>query len=129
MTKPRSTFGSSIPELKEVITQYGCGLGRGGPPYVVVGQYFSKASGPIGGILAAAQNEIHARIILREVNKNGSAVVHRTEHHSNPTFSIAEFKKQLKAKMEAQKLADEQAEVAEKLASEKPAFKLELVKP
>lgn len=129
MTKPRSTFGSSIPELKEVITKYGCGLSRGEPLYVVVGQYFSKASGPIGGILAAAQNEIHARIILREVNKNGKAEVHRTEHHPNPTFSIAEFKKQFREKMEAQKLADEQAEVAEKIASKKPAFKLELVKP
>lgn len=128
MTTHKSTFGSSIPELKEAITKYGCGLGRGGPQYVVVGQYFSKASGPIGGILAAAQNEIHAHLILREVNKNGSAVVHRTEHHSNPTFSIAEFKKQLKAKMEAQKLADEQAEVAEKIAETKPPFKLTLVK-
>jgi len=127
MAKPIQKFGSTIPELKEVITKYGCGLGRGGPPYVVVGQYFSKASGPIGGILAAAQNEFHAHVIMREVNKNGSAVVHRTEHHPNPTFSIAEFKTRIREKMEAQKLADEQAELAEKLATEKP-FRLELVK-
>lgn len=132
MTNTSSKFGSSIPELKEVIVQYGCGLGHAGcvagPPYVVVGQYFSKASGPIGGILAAAKNEMYAHLICREVNKNGKADVHRTEYHPKPTFSIEEFKNQLKAKMEAQKLADEQAEVAEKLAVEKPVFKLELVK-
>jgi hypothetical protein len=130
MTKPISKFGCSIPELKTVITKYGCGLGKSvtadGPPYVVVGQFYSD-SGPIGGILAAAQDEFSAHAILREVNKKGTAKVYRSEFHSAPNFSIASYKDQIRAKMEEQRLADEQAKLSEKIPEVKKTS-LKLVK-
>jgi hypothetical protein len=126
MTKQPSKFGSTIPELTEVIDKYGCGLGKDNPLYVVVGRIISS-DGPIGGILAASQNEFYANIICREVNKKGDAKVYQTEFHQNPNFSIAAFKQGLKDKIEAQKLADEQAELSEKIAAT-PKFKLKIVK-
>lgn len=107
MKKPSSKFGDTIPELKEIITKYGCGLGDS-PPYVVVGTYNSNESGSIMGILAACQNQFHAYLIRREVNKHGSSDVHRTEFHPNPTFIISEYKKGIKNKIDAQKLANEE---------------------
>jgi hypothetical protein len=120
--KPK--FGSSIPELNNIITRYGSTLGKA--PYVIVGNYYSKEIGPFGGILATAQNEFYANLLLREVLKNGTAVIHRTENHTNPTFSVAGYKQYIKEKMEAQKLTEEQAELTEKVAT-KP-FILTLVK-
>jgi len=105
--KKRSTkWGSTIPELKDVIQKYGCGLGIS-PPYIVHGQYNSPTAGPIMGILAAAENQFHAYIIWREVMKNGKATVYRTEFHPNQNFSIAIYKEKVREKMDAQKRQDE----------------------
>lgn len=107
MTKRPAKFGTTVPELKEVISKYGCGLGTD-PPYVVVGEFKSKTKGPYGGILAAAQNQFYAYLIWREVNKNGNALVKRSEFHPKTNFSIAGYKQQLREKMEAQKQAEKQ---------------------
>jgi hypothetical protein len=123
MAKQSIKFGSSIPELKEVIQKYGCGLGDS-PPYLVFGSYNSKVSGPVMGILAVTGNEFYANIILREVKKNGRAEVMRSEFHPNTNFNISIYKQTLQDKMEAQKQAEE---LTEKVAS-KTKTKLELVK-
>jgi hypothetical protein len=107
MTKRPTKFGTTVPELKEVIAKYGCGLGSD-PPYVVVGEFNSKTKGPYAGILAAALNQFHAYLIWREVNKNGRADVKRSEFHPKTNFSIARYKQQLREKMEAAKLAEQQ---------------------
>jgi hypothetical protein len=101
MNKRPTKFGCTIPELKDVISKYGCGLGS--PPYIIFGQYNSPTTGPMAGILAAATNQIHAYIIRREINKNGTSTVYRTEFHPNTNFSIAKYKDGLRQKIEAQK--------------------------
>ena len=106
MTKRPSKFGSTIPELRDVISKYGCGLGVS-PPYIVHGQYNSPTKGPIVGILAAANNQFHAYLIWREVIKNGKAKVYRTEFHPKTTFNIERYKQTVREKMEAQKRQDE----------------------
>ena len=106
MTKRPAKFGTTVPELRDVISKYGCGVGTD-PPYVVVGEFRSKTKGPFGGILAAAQNEFYAYLIWREVNKNGNALVKRSEFHPNTEFSIERYKQQLREKMEAQKQAEQ----------------------
>jgi hypothetical protein len=126
MAKQSIKFGSSIPELQDVIKRYGCGLGDS-PPYIVFGSYNSKASGPVMGILAVTSNEFYANIILREVKKNGRADVMRSEFHPNTNFNISVYKQTLQDKMEAQKQAEEQEkQLTEKVAAPKP--KLELIK-
>jgi hypothetical protein len=106
MKKNSSTkFGSAIPEVRSFITKYGCRL-RDNPPYVLLGQYNSKAIGPVMGILAAADNEFHAYLLRREFRKNGHCNIERTEYHSGkPTFSIETYKRKMreKMKMEQQK--------------------------
>ena len=101
MTKRTVKFGSTIPELRATINRFGCGLADS-PAYIVLGQYSSETAGPIGGILAAADNEFYAYAICREVNKNGQATVERTEYHPRPTFSITIYKKKLQEIVEKQ---------------------------
>jgi hypothetical protein len=119
MTKRPAKFGTTVPELKDVISKYGCGLGTD-PPYIVVGEFRSKTKGPFGGILAAAQNQFYAYLIWREVQKNGDASVKRSEFHPKTNFSIAGYKQQLRDKMEAQKQAAAAAEKQEQPQPEVP---------
>jgi len=107
MVKKRShKVGRTIPELEDVIAKYGCSLGNS-PPYIVFGQFNSKTAGPFGGILAAATNQFHAYLILREVRRHGNkASVERTEFHPRPTFYIERYKEQLREKLAAQKKAE-----------------------
>jgi hypothetical protein len=99
---------SKIPELNDVIGKYGCGLGSD-PPYIVQGVYTS-ASGPVGGIIAGAQNQFYAYLICREVNKKGKATVERTEFHPHTTFSIKLYKEKVLEKVETQKREKELAQ-------------------
>ena len=97
-----SNFGSTIPELTGVIDKYGCKFSDK-PGYVLVGQFNSKTRGPLMGILCVADNEFHAHLLRREINKCGDCDVERTEYHSAPTFSIREYKQKVaEAKAKAQ---------------------------
>jgi len=108
MSNKNRAFGDTIPELKETITKFGCKL-NDSPPYVIVGQYKSQSRGTVMGILAASQNQFHAHIIRREVNKNGKAEVYQTEYHSSPTFSIETYKQGIREKMEEKELANKKS--------------------
>jgi hypothetical protein len=96
-----SKIGTTIQELKGTVLRYGCSL-TDNPPYVLVGQYNSKA-GPWIGILAAAPNEFYAYIIRREMQKSGKVKIERTEFHQDTTFSIELYKEKIRLKMEEQK--------------------------
>lgn len=103
MKKNSTKFGTAIPEVRKFILQYGCRLSDN-PPYVLLGQYNSKAIGPVMGILAAADNEFHAHILRREFRKNGHCDIERTEYHSgDATFSIETYKRKMREKMEQRK--------------------------
>lgn len=102
MTKPGHNFGYFIPELRETIVQYGCKLSEK-PPYVLLGQYNSKAKGPTLGILCAANNEFHAHLLRREICKSGYCEIQKTEYFPEPkesTFSIQDYMKQMRTRME-----------------------------
>jgi len=106
-------FGSAIPEVRNFITKYGCRL-KDNPPYVLLGQYNSKAIGPVMGILAAADNEFHAYLLRREFRKNGHCTIERTEYHpGEPTFSIETYKRKMREKMKRDKIKMEQQKEAE----------------
>lgn len=93
-------FHKAAPEIKSLVAKYGCPF-KAEPEFVLFGRYNSKAIGPVMGILAAAKNEFHAHILRRELNKNGNAEVMRTEFHTDPNFSIQEYKaKRIQARME-----------------------------
>jgi hypothetical protein len=92
----------SIPELKEVLFKYGMPL-KQQPPYVVVGEFKSK-SGPIYGVIGAANNQFHAYIIRREIEKNGKAKVFRSEYHpKGMDFCVADYKRRVEALLKEHK--------------------------
>lgn len=101
MKKRTPKFSSNIPELKPIIDRYGCGL-KACPPYVIFGEFNSPSSGRFGGILAAAECQFHAYLLLREIRKSGNAKVLRTEYHPQPNFDIANYRATLKAQWEKQ---------------------------
>lgn len=104
--KPK--YGSVIPEVRDTIEKYGCHLWAH-PPYIIQGKYTSKSTGSYGGMLAAADNELHAHIIrtaLERTDARGSACVfvERTEYHSSgATFSIDDYRKKLRAIADAKR--------------------------
>jgi hypothetical protein len=49
------------------------------------------------GVVAAADNELFAYLLRREINRSGEASVERTEYHpAGPTFSLATYTAKMK---------------------------------
>lgn len=92
-------FHKVAPEIKPWVEKYGCSL-NDEPQFILLGHYTSTVLGPVMGILAAAQNEFHAHILRREFNRNGKVEVMRSEFHSDPNFSIVEYRAKIRARME-----------------------------
>lgn len=97
-------FHKAAPEIKPWVEKYGCQLSEN-PPFILLGHYTSKALGPVMGILAATNNEFHAHILRRELNKNGTVEIMRSEFHPDPNFSIEEYRAKIRARI-AQKEAE-----------------------
>lgn len=85
------------PELKELASKYGCKLDNK-PQYVLVGNYYSPSLGDtVYGVIAAANNELHAHILKREIHKRGKVEIHRTEYHpSGAKFKLSTYLKKIK---------------------------------
>jgi hypothetical protein len=83
-----------IQELKDTYKRCGCSLSKN-PQYVLVGELYTKEYGLMMGILAAANNEFHARVIKKEIQKyRGKCNIEITEYHptKKATFRIDIYK-------------------------------------
>jgi hypothetical protein len=86
----------NIPELKKLFNRLNVKKIEDKPYYIVIGTYKSKEIGPVAGIIAGSNIEFHARIINKEINKNGKSTLERTEYHPDgPTLSIKIYKEQM----------------------------------
>jgi hypothetical protein len=86
---------SRIPDLEDILQKYGTTL-KNNPQFVLVGEY-RGVNGKYGGILAAANNEFHAYILKREINKSGNCRIERSEYHPDgATFSIELYRRRIR---------------------------------
>jgi hypothetical protein len=99
-------LGDTIPELKDVISKYGCKISNS-PPYVIFGKVQSGTNN-IGGVIAVASNQFYAYLIWREASKFGTVCVRRSEYHPRPTISLKKYKEQLQLRLNEQILQSEQ---------------------
>jgi len=89
---------TSRKNIGQIITTYGCKTSDK-PKFALLGKCYFKKRRPDNtmktvvqsGIIVCANNEFHAQLLKRELNKYGSVEIKFTEHHDNPDFSLEKF--------------------------------------
>jgi len=101
---------TSRKNIGQIITTYGCKTSEK-PKFALLGKCYFKKRRPDNtmktvvqsGIITTANNEFHAHLLKRELNKYGSVDIKFTEHHSSPDFSLEKFIKIYNKELEKKK--------------------------